>query len=760
MKKFCLLMALFILGFFQIAVGLETYEFVTMWGSCGSGNYQFGVDLGPRGLAVDNGSNLYVADYGNQKIKSFSKSGTFNYSFSPGYVSDIDYAGGYLYFTKPYGYACKYTVAGTKVWEKYFSAPGWNLNGICVDSDGNVHICNSYYNKVYKLNPGTGNLIKEYSVPEGCWQIASDNSGHLYIASGSGPVQRYTNDGVYDNSKLNLPPEERVGGIDVDDQGNIFIGTANYKMRKYDSNWNLLAEWGEQGSGQGQFSGIGGVIVDNQSFVYVSDGGGSSCTGMNRRIQVFKHSDVLEATITADPSIVLAKDVSAITIVVTYNGNPVSGANVLLSCSFGTFEPNNEHYVSGSTNGQGMFEVVWISSLLPIITDNLIEEQINCQVTYLGESIEKSICVTVMPTNSGNAVMDWFYWRQLIESYSDVEVDELWEDGDKYNPPAQQLCDGYLEYFLAYQALWTALGKRENGLENMDITHMDQDHANTLIWLEGVGFYDPDIAPVNSDILAAGSIQSDREASSIYANALIVEFDVIPDYRNGLKQLTAYLTWAKLLIGGVKNPGIVAEHSLLSIGKGWVRWQWGLKEFSYNEYLTYKGGIDLVSGVLKFDLTKQVTSLEELAALLQVGKGTLEIVGNEEGAEIFQGGESIVKIIIDLSEISTAHGKVSALCDNDVGGTRNLLVGCYPNPFNLLCKIEYSLPTDCQVRLSVYNVVGQKVKDLINEYQLAGHKTIEWDGKDDKGNGVATGVYFYRLEAGEFTQTKKMLLLK
>ena len=290
MKKALILCVLF-LSMFPLSMALEDYEFVTMWGSCGSGDYQFGVDLGPRGLVADNAGKLYVADYGNQKIKGFSTSGTFEYSFAPGYVGDIDYANGYLYFSKSYGYACKYTVTSTKVWEKYFSAPGWNLGGPCVDSDGNVHFTNGYYNKVYKLDSNTGNLIKEYSVPEGAGHIASDNYGHVYIASGYGPVQRYTNDGVYDNSRLNLPSEERAEGIDVDNQGSIFIATLNHKMRKYDANWNLLAEWGEEGTGPGQFSGPGGVAVDNQGYVYVSDGGGANCAGMNRRIQVFRPSD-------------------------------------------------------------------------------------------------------------------------------------------------------------------------------------------------------------------------------------------------------------------------------------------------------------------------------------------------------------------------------------------------------------------------------------------------------------------------------------
>jgi hypothetical protein len=84
----------------------------------------------------------------------------------------------------------------------------------------------------------------------------------------------------------------------------------------------------------------------------------------------------------------------------------------------------------------------------------------------------------------------------------------------------------------------------------------------------------------------------------------------------------------------------------------------------------------------------------------------------------------------------------------------------YPNPFNPICEIEYALPIDCQVTLTIYNILGQKVRVLVDEYQSAGHKSVTWDGKDDQGQEVTTGVYFYRIQAGDFAQSKKMVLMK
>lgn len=84
----------------------------------------------------------------------------------------------------------------------------------------------------------------------------------------------------------------------------------------------------------------------------------------------------------------------------------------------------------------------------------------------------------------------------------------------------------------------------------------------------------------------------------------------------------------------------------------------------------------------------------------------------------------------------------------------------YPNPFNPVTVIMYNLPTACNVRLDVYNVLGQRVATLINEHQAAGSKVVEWNGKNSTGIDVTSGVYFYTIHAGEFVEMKKMILLR
>ncbi|MEJ2055613.1 MAG: T9SS type A sorting domain-containing protein, partial [Calditrichaceae bacterium] len=79
----------------------------------------------------------------------------------------------------------------------------------------------------------------------------------------------------------------------------------------------------------------------------------------------------------------------------------------------------------------------------------------------------------------------------------------------------------------------------------------------------------------------------------------------------------------------------------------------------------------------------------------------------------------------------------------------------YPNPFNPVTKIQYNLPEDTQVSLVVYNVNGQKVRELVNGFKPAGSYTVTFDAK-----GLASGVYFYKIQAGKFTNVKRMLLIK
>ena len=95
----------------------------------------------------------------------------------------------------------------------------------------------------------------------------------------------------------------------------------------------------------------------------------------------------------------------------------------------------------------------------------------------------------------------------------------------------------------------------------------------------------------------------------------------------------------------------------------------------------------------------------------------------------------------------------------------------YPNPFNPTTTIHYELPQKSNVQITIYDLLGRQIKNLINQTQDAGYKSVIWDATNDQGQPVSAGMYFYQVrarlrsanydgQAGEFVQTKKMILLR
>ena len=84
----------------------------------------------------------------------------------------------------------------------------------------------------------------------------------------------------------------------------------------------------------------------------------------------------------------------------------------------------------------------------------------------------------------------------------------------------------------------------------------------------------------------------------------------------------------------------------------------------------------------------------------------------------------------------------------------------YPNPFNPITTLRYDLPEQTHVNITVYDMLGRKVMTILNEQQDPGYKSLIWDATNNYGKSVSAGIYLYRVQAGEYMQTKKMVLLK
>ena len=170
---------------------------------------------------------------------------------------------------------------------------------------------------------------------------------------------------------------------------------------------------------------------------------------------------------------------------------------------------------------------------------------------------------------------------------------------------------------------------------------------------------------------------------------------------------------------------------------------------------------------LKYDIYACALVDTEEAAFVPVASQITEnsywLTGLQEGTQylwsvVATDGQAIAEGPV-WSFVTTSTG-VAEESDQLSAPDKFALFQNYPNPFNPMCEIAYALPTDCQVTLSVYNILGQKVRVLVDEYQSAGNKSVKWDGKDEQGQDVTSGVYFYRIQAGDFAQSKKMVLLK
>ena len=84
----------------------------------------------------------------------------------------------------------------------------------------------------------------------------------------------------------------------------------------------------------------------------------------------------------------------------------------------------------------------------------------------------------------------------------------------------------------------------------------------------------------------------------------------------------------------------------------------------------------------------------------------------------------------------------------------------YPNPFNPSTTLRYALPKQSEIKITIYDMIGRKVRTLVNSSQNAGYRSVIWDATDDNGKPVSAGIYLYQIQADEYINTKKMVLLK
>jgi len=131
-------------------------------------------------------------------------------------------------------------------------------------------------------------------------------------------------------------------------------------------------------------------------------------------------------------------------------------------------------------------------------------------------------------------------------------------------------------------------------------------------------------------------------------------------------------------------------------------------------------------------------------------------ITNDDSWEMVCGGRDGTIICISGGE-AVSHSPNNTIPDpNDIAE----LIGNFPNPFNPETSISFNLKKDSKVSLKIFNIKGQLIRTLINEQLSASPYSVVWNGKNDNGNHVSTGVYLYRLQADTKLSVKKCILLK
>ncbi|MBT7519938.1 MAG: T9SS type A sorting domain-containing protein, partial [Candidatus Marinimicrobia bacterium] len=112
-----------------------------------------------------------------------------------------------------------------------------------------------------------------------------------------------------------------------------------------------------------------------------------------------------------------------------------------------------------------------------------------------------------------------------------------------------------------------------------------------------------------------------------------------------------------------------------------------------------------------------------------------------------------------VGEQDTTNCEQVSIIDATFPITYNLH-NAYPNPFNPVTTLQYDLPEDALVNITIYDMMGRVVSNLVSSQQNAGYKSIQWNATNNEGQPVSAGLYLYTIQAGKFRQTKKMVLLK
>jgi hypothetical protein len=263
---------------------------------------------------------------------------------------------------------------------------------------------------------------------------------------------------------------------------------------------------------------------------------------------------------------------------------------------------------------------------------------------------------------------------------------------------------------------------------------------NTLIAKYGSAYDDwtpggPYLWVFNQDLATGGSPQNVHQFDLNTLTPTGFAYNVFPDVPAGATAIAGGLFAAEGIESGKASIGGVMQ---------------GVPDYFFVYELADVGGWMSIDGptsgtVAPGDLGGFILRLHPDDPAVSMYAGSVVIMNNDPV-------NPVVTIPVDLTTTGIAADE---LLPTTFAVSRN-----YPNPFNPTTTIDYQLPQTADVTLEIYNVLGQKVRTLVNTRMAAGRYQAVWDARNDAGTSVGSGVYIYRFEAGDYKSVQKMVLLK
>ena len=428
-----------------------------------------------------------------------------------------------------------------------------------------------------------------------------------------------------------------------------------------------------------------------------------------------------------------------------------------------------------TTSGQG----IGMASLTG--DNNLIE---NCIITnneYNGIGIDSNACSSGNETIIRNCIIsdNGYHGIELNGNYYIIEGNIVERNGNSvigtsgihvfawpysnrglHNIIRYNFCNDNIEIVDT-----TGFGPDGNGIQLDQYTGFNQVYYNICLDNDGAGI---SVLDSRSNEIYNNSLASNYEDSAgghvglkFLAELAVVSFLTDSNYHSKNNIIKNNFIYAEdsILAVGIDNESITVGGNVFSHNLYWNKdnndvWQWdtttGNDDSTWNDIASALDIIEDPNWTVPDPEQAEDFKLSDYSALFQRGVN-VGLIRDYEGNPVLNPPS------IGAYEYESNGVEVHA---RDALPKRYNLYQNYPNPFTSLTNIKYSIRKPGSVELNVYNIVGQRVKTLVNESQKAGNYSVTWNSRDDKSRVLSSGIYFVRLKVSDFSQTRKLLLLR